>query len=573
MRDTEPVVVVGAGPTGLLLAAELARHGAPVRIVDRRDGDCRESRALGVQARTLEMLDSLGLAGEFVARDARVRGFTMWDGRRRLARVEYSTLDTAFPFLLDIPQDETEAILRAHLARLGVEVEQGSEVLDLACADGHVALTARGLDEQTLTIRASYVVGCDGAHSTIRRLVGLPFDGHGYAHEWLLADVALDRDRSPDDVHIVFHASGRATVCMPLPGGRWRVILYFAGRWDAARPPALAEVAALVEERVPGPVAVSDPTWLATFQTHRRSAPAYRRGRVLLAGDAVHIHSPAGGQGMNTGLLDAHNLGWKLAAVLTSGASEALLHSYHAERAPIARDVLAPTHRLVQLTALSAPWQRAARGALVPLLAGLPPVRRQMARRISQLYAGYRTSPLCVGAVRSRHGRVRPGDRAPDAGRLVVAGRPARLHELLRGQGHVLLVVGVGAEDDAGALLCRWGGQVRRVGIDAAMDADCEVRRRFGPPALHLVRPDGHLAASGREAIEAYLGLVYGSAVQPVQAGVTSASLYELEREGTVLVRPDGHVAGRTQHASDDPPGVLRQVLGTILSGGRDRDA
>jgi len=354
------------------------------------------------------------------------------------------------------------------------------------------------------------VAGCDGAHSTVRRQAGVPFEGHGYGDDWLLADVALDWDRPPDDVHIFFHPGGRAAVCMPMRGGRWRVILYFAGRRDHAGEPSLAEVAELVAERIAGRVAVSDPTWLASFRTHRRSAPAYRRGRVLLAGDAVHIHSPAGGQGMNTGLLDAQNLGWKLAAVAAGRAPEGLLDSYQAERAPVARDVLALSHRLVRLSALSAPWQRAARAAVLPLAARVPGLRGRMARRVSQLYVSYRRSPLTAGEG-PRGQRVRPGDRAPDAGGLCFRGHTVRLHELLfREPGHALLVLDGGAGDRLATLPDVYGRPVRVVaiavsgedaGLGAAVDVSGEVRRAYGSGGVYLVRPDGYVAASGWDAV------------------------------------------------------------------------
>jgi 2-polyprenyl-6-methoxyphenol hydroxylase-like FAD-dependent oxidoreductase len=509
---SEPILVVGAGPTGLLLAAELARHGAPVRIVDRREGGCRESRALGVQAGALAMLDRVGLAEEFIARGQRVRGFSMWDGRRRLVRVDYGVLDCAHPFLLDIPQDETEAILRDHLARLGVAVEGSTEVTGLTVCPDAVEVTARRPDGVREAIRASYVVGCDGAHSTVRRELAVPFDGAAYAGDWLLADVAIDWDRSPDDVHIFLNAEGRAAVLMPMRGGRWRAILYFAGEGGAeAGPPALEEVAGLLARRVPGPLSVSDPSWLARFRTHRRSAPMHRRGRVLLAGDAVHIHSPAGGQGMNTGLLDAHNLGWKLAAVAAGRAPDRLLDSYEAERAPVARQVLGLTHGLVRLSSMTAPWQRAARAAALPLAARMPGVRSRAALRMSQLSVHYRSGPLTADAGRGVGGGPLAGDRAPDAAGLVHRGRPARLHELLRDPRHTCLLMGGAGScprpDVAGVrwLVLASPGDTSSDGPDVAVDARGEARRRYGTGRAYLVRPDGYVAARGREAIEAYL--------------------------------------------------------------------
>jgi 2-polyprenyl-6-methoxyphenol hydroxylase-like FAD-dependent oxidoreductase len=514
MSDKQ-VLVVGAGPTGLLLAGQLARHGTGVRIVDRQTTGCQESRALAIHARTLELLDRIGLAEEFVARGKRVRAFSLWDGRRRLARIDFGALDSAFPFLLDLPQHDTEMILRSHLARLGISVEQGTEVTTLVQRPESVQVTTCSADGCGQTSHVPYVVGCDGAHSTVRRELGMPFEGHGYGQDWLLADVALDWDRSDDEVHVLFNPHGRATVFMPMRDGRWRLILYFADDRPEGAAPTLDEVAELVARRMPGRITVSDASWLAAFRTHRRSAPGYRRGRVLLAGDAVHIHSPAGGQGMNTGLLDADNLAWKLAAVLTDGAPERLLDTYEAERRPVAHGVLGLSHKLVRLSSLTSPWQRALRDAALPLGSRLPRAAARAAGRISQLSVHYRGSPLTEPPRRRPATALRPGDRAPDA-RLRVGGTRLRLHELLRGPHHTLLLLlpDAASADPIVRRLDR--GALRVVLLTPGDDPDDEVRARYGDRhALHLIRPDGYLAASGLGAIESYLDRVFGAAASP----------------------------------------------------------
>lgn len=248
---TEQVLVVGAGPTGLLLAAELARADVAVRIVDQRAEATKESRALALHARALEMLDGLGLAETFIAHGLPVPAFCLWDGNRRLARIDFGVLESPYPFLLDIPQDETERLLREHLSQLGIEVEQSTEVTDLALGPDGVHVTTRS-GPSTATCRAPYVVGCDGAHSTVRQRLGMSFDGDSYPHIWMLADVALDWDRPAGEVHVVFNAAGQATVFMPMRDERWRVILYFAGAGDRGRtPPTLHDVAELLAQRVP----------------------------------------------------------------------------------------------------------------------------------------------------------------------------------------------------------------------------------------------------------------------------------------------------------------------------------
>ncbi len=203
------------------------------------------------------------------------------------------------------------------------------------------------------------MVGCDGAHSAVRRELGLTFHGHPYPQDWLLADVLMDWDLREDSMHAFFRPDGLPVIFFPMQGHRWRLTLPFAGdRGDRHRQaPTLAEIQELTDQRAPHPVAVSDPTWLANFRCHRRSANAYRRGRVLLAGDAVHIHSPAGGQGLNAGITDAHNLGWKLALVAAGVAPDTLLDSYGTERRPVADQILTLTHALVHYGSMSHPGQ------------------------------------------------------------------------------------------------------------------------------------------------------------------------------------------------------------------------
>ena len=232
------------------------------------------------------------------------------------------------------------------------------------------------------------MAGCDGAHSRVRRELGLTFHGHPYPQDWLLADVLLDWDLREDATHAFFRPDGLPVIFFPMRGHRWRLTLPFAGD-RAAQAPTLAEIQHLTDQRAPRPVTVSDPTWLANFRCHRRSASAYRRGRVLLAGDAVHIHTPAGGQGLNTGMLDAHNLGWKLALVASGRAPDALLDTYGTERRPVAEKVLELTHVLIRYGTMSHPVKRRVRDIVVPALGRTPVIQRRAARRISQIYVSY----------------------------------------------------------------------------------------------------------------------------------------------------------------------------------------
>jgi FAD binding domain len=306
---------------------------------------------------------------------------------------------------------------------------------------GGVPLEVIESDGRTRTISAGYLVGCDGAHSRVRHELGLEFRGHPYPQDWLLADVSLDWARPENEVHAFFRGDGGPLVAFPMRGHRWRLVLPLAG--DRARgAPDLAEVQRLADERAPEPITVSDPTWLASFRCHRRSADAYRRGHVLLAGDAVHIHTPAGGQGMNTGITDAHNLGWKLALVVSGRAPAPLLDTYGRERQPVAAQVVSLTHNLVRYGSLTNPVQRALRDAIVPVAFRVGPVHRRAVRRWTQVNVGYPARRL------TWPGWVRPGRRVPDL-EVHTPDGSSRLLAVLRGGRHVMLVTGA---DPAGAV-------------------------------------------------------------------------------------------------------------------------
>ena len=503
MTNDCQVLIVGAGPTGLVLACELLARGIRARIIDKGDGAALETRALGIHARTLEVFDMMGLAGRFVGHGQVVRRFHMYTDGKTLVRLELGRNGSAFGFMLDVPQDVTETLLRQRFTELGGRVEQGIELSGLSADSGGVTATVCELGGVVRAVTADYLVGADGAHSRVRSELGLEFRGHPYTQDWLLADVHLDWDRPEDEMHAFFRRDGRPLICMPMREHRWRVILPFAGERDR-RAPALEEIQRLVGERAPEPVPVSDPSWLATFRCQRRSTHVYRQGRVLLAGDAVHIHSPAGGQGMNTGIMDAHNLGWKLALVASGRSPEGLLDTYGAERDPVAANVLTLTHALVRLGTVNRPVPRAARNAIIPAAGRLATLQRRAVRRISHIHVSYAASPL-TRPDRS-HGGVRPGQRVPDL-EVIGDGRTTRLYEVLRHGRHVLLMQAPSPGRGLPAGLDAWRDQ-----IEVA-----EVADGLRPAGnIYLVRPDGYVAARGSVASPGrlldYLRQLFGDA-------------------------------------------------------------
>ena len=376
MTDTD-VLVVGAGPTGLTLAASLLRRDAGVIVVDRLTAGANTSRAAAVNARTLEVLEDVDVSSRMVKSGLIAPRFTMRQGARTLISIDFSVLPTKYPYTLMISQATTEALLVERLAELGGEVLRPKALTRLSQDRDGVTATFDDGD----TIRARFVVGCDGAHSTVRDQAGIGFAGGEYAESFMLADVRLSGE-APDDEVILFYAVNGLNVLAPLPGGIHRVVAPSA---HAPEVPSAGFVQDMMDTRGfgPGRSVVTELVWGSRFRIHHRVADTYRAGRLLLAGDAAHVHSPAGGQGMNLGIQDAIVLADALGDEL-SGGPGAALDAYSASRRPVAQEVLATTGRLTRLATLPKAV-RPARNGLMRLAAQIPAVRSQLAWRLSGL--------------------------------------------------------------------------------------------------------------------------------------------------------------------------------------------
>lgn len=518
LPEIPPVLIVGAGPTGLAAAMSLARAGVPVRIIDKAEQPAPYSRAIGIQARTLELLEQHRVVEPFLASGHRAHAATLHADGRVIARLDFDPLQTRYPYLLFLDQRVTEQLLAEHLAGLGVTVERGRRLLACDAGGASLDVTIGNACGEEAHLAPSYLIAADGAHSTVRHLLGVGFTGRPFEQTFLLADLDAFPDWPDDEVHLFSTPDGVAGL-FPMGNGRYRLVADRPaenGALSGAQGPSLAQCEEIVRARVGASLMLSDLTWSSYFHLHSRMVENLRHGRVFFAGDAAHVHSPAGAQGMNTGIQEAFNLGWKLARALRAGAPERLLDTYHAERHPIERDVLRQTNFVTQVVEAESGPMKLLRDHLVPLLSSFEPLRDAVRQTVSELGVQYRKSPLTLE--RMLDGGPRAGERAPDAlvhvidGPLGQATGVARLFDLHDPASFTLLLLDEPAHSEqppateegqrlAQALERIMPGVIRVWRItDAEGDGAAGLAAAYGRsrPAFYLLRPDGYIAARGR---------------------------------------------------------------------------
>jgi 2-polyprenyl-6-methoxyphenol hydroxylase-like FAD-dependent oxidoreductase len=528
------VLIAGAGPTGLALACHLLRLGVHVRVVDKAAGRSVTSKAIGLQYRVSEILALMGVADRFLAVSGTPTNVNMYVGGRRLVTLRFtgfcrqSGQEAFSPRALMIPQSETERLLGELLRERGGQIEWGVEFIDFEQDDRQVVGRLRHADGPEEQTACDYLVSCEGAHSTIRKQAGLTFTGKTYPLAFLMADVQADWDLDHDENHVWFHPEG-SFAALPLPRPRtWRMFIELTSqRQELPEHITLDIVRRIMAERIGDTgTTLSNPTWISEFRINCRLVDQYRLGRVLLAGDAAHIHSPTGGQGITTGIQDATNLAWKLGRVLR-GAPERLLDTYQEERRPKAQEVLRETDRTTTVMFAPTTATRLLRDYLVLPVLRNGWVQRRMFAKLSQLHVNYRGCRLSRDEDRRwpPASRLKAGDRAPDvAGDRADDGRRTTLFELLHPLRPVVLLGAeippeqaerllpwldaleidgyvVAAADDA-----RWTGHRR-----ALLDRHGDLRGIYGMQGrrLCLLRPDGHLGLVQRnldeESLRRYL--------------------------------------------------------------------
>ena len=409
----EPILVVGAGPVGLSMAVALKSMDVPVRIVDRNEGPTVLSKALVIWARTLEVLDGTCDASKFVDAGIPVAGASIHRPQGLLADVDLDGVESRFGPGILLPQSVTEKILLERLAELGVTVERRTELVSFVDEGDHVRAVLRDSSGEETEVTTPWLLGCDGAHSTVRHGNDLDFSGGEVPDPFVLGDVHVEGDLPGNRVSVFFHPSG-IMAFFPMIGGRFRLIANTPGRAGDDTETTIDELQALVDERIASSLRLDDPDWLGVFRIRERVLEDYRAGRCLLAGDAAHVHSPVGGQGMNTGIQDAMNLAWKLAMFQRGLAGDDLIRSYSTERSEIGHKVVAATTRATEIATTDNALLQGLRNAAVRFGTGLSAVRDKLTRSLSMVDVNYRrTGYRGHEAIHRRHASMHVGDRFP----------------------------------------------------------------------------------------------------------------------------------------------------------------
>ena len=500
---TTDVLIVGAGPTGLMLANQLGRRGIRATIIDRHSGPAMQTRAMAVQARTLEIYAKLGIADRAVALGNPSVGINMWTRGKRRARIPLQDMGkdlSPFPYVLMLGQDDNERIMGDHLRHWDMAVRWNTELIALEQSASHVTATIKDPDGSTRQITATYVAGCDGGRSAVREMNGIGFPGAPYEHVFYVADTEATGSMVPNELNVFLWRNG-FHLLFPMRGrDRWRVIGILPADLQGKSDLRFDDVIPTLRRAGGTDLSFAACDWFSTYRIHHRCTERFRDRRCFLLGDAAHVHSPAGGQGMNTGLQDAYNLGWKLALVLSGRADDALLDSYEAERMPVAHRLLATTDQAFRVVVSDSWLAGLLRTRVLPKVAAFAMksqrVRKAAYQTVSQLGIQYRNSPLSRTLAASSGDAPQAGDRFPW---LRVSLRPnwpvVDIFDELDDTRFNLIVIGQAAPA-AESLGC--GDMLRVHSIPAdETNARALAAVSIAAPSYYLVRPDGYIGLAG----------------------------------------------------------------------------
>jgi 2-polyprenyl-6-methoxyphenol hydroxylase-like FAD-dependent oxidoreductase len=547
-----PVLIVGAGPTGLTLAIELARRGIAFRLIDREAEPPATSRAIGTQPRTVEVFRLMGIPVAALEPAVRPRALRFAERDRTLARIDFAARPAgSAPGLLVMDESDTERVLARRLEQLGERVERGVALRGFRVEENRVVATLDGPVGESI-VTGTFLVGADGAHSLVRREAGIAFSGSAYPERFILADLDLDWALPHDEGHVWIGDDG-LVAAVPLPGPRrYRLIVPLppgeAVADDTSEEDLAGRAETLLRQRTGVALRrIGEPIWASAFRIARRQAARYRQGPIFLAGDAAHVHSPVGGQGMNTGIQDAFNLGWKLALAVRGEAAPGLLDTYQEERYPVGQAVLRGTDLGTRLVLARNPVARAFRERVIPVAAGLAPVRDRLLAAISQLAVNYRDSPVSVDADANTRDEARGWFRRPPAG-LQAGDRVSDIPLLDAGTGGAISLFDLIAQ---GWILLLFPGDDGGLDAIAMLESLAREAREMVGGAVHPYLVSS--VPTSHETVTAALVDPIGEASRAFGA-----------RDGLVaLVRPDGYLGYRGR---PDQPLELASYLARIFA-------
>ncbi len=513
-----PVLIVGAGPTGLMMAYELARHGIAFRIIDKKAEQTKNSNAAALQTRTLEIFKQIGIADEFFRVGQPCKSLHFYDRGKEFASAKLNDLNSIYHCILALPQAATEKILNKKLADLHHQVERSRELTEVKINLNDIEAVVRHEDGVVETIRCQWLLGCDGAHSTVREKCRFKFPGNDLPEQFVVADSVMDSFLRSDEIHI-FTAKGYMLGVFPLGEGRFRL----GGNMNLGYERKIYtenDIRDIVAERTYGQFNARTVSWISPFWIHSKMSEEMRRGNVFLLGDAAHIHSPLGGQGMNTGLQDAHNLAWKLALVVQGRADQRILDSYDDERLPIIKDVVDSTDRFTRILLIKNPVVSFFRKYAIKFMLSIPAVNRYITRRLTQLNIRYQQSSFISYQSKLANVEPRSGERAPD----VKFNADNHFYDYLNDNNH--------------HLICFTGDRDIFKVVDQCKQI---VSSLLGPYKdllkLHLVTP--HL-------IDEPIEQIFDEANVMHQA-------YNIKDPTLVLIRPDGYICLKSDNFDPEP--------------------
>lgn len=526
-KKATPILVIGGCTTGLTMACELARNGVDVRIIDKSEGIDPHCRANFIHSRTLEVFQDFGVIDEVLADGWKMLGGCLYANGHRFLHSRYHGVDSPFPWGVALPQWRTQEILESLLNSMGVQVERQTELVSMTSHAQGVQATLKHFASRQEVIDTPWLIGCDGAHSTVRHLNQEHFPGEANPHQYVLADVVIDAPIDHQEWHGFFTEQG-ALYFFLISEQRFLVVANLAEQHHVkTSAPTLDEIQELVTARCPFRVQISDPRWLTYFNINYRLARHYRHNRTFLAGDAAHIHSTIGGHGMNSGIQDAYNLAWKLSHVMHGYAPESLLESYEIERRSVAENLVKSNKKLTEGHENFAHLSSVERQIFCAKMIVPEPELIRMARHEEELDLDYRTSPICLECGDNFVAGPHAGAQALDLESLLVNERTMSLFELLRGPQYTLLIF-VGSTEQSQAAMINLLDLVQvtlnsysdflnvylvtsnsdnefasqHSNIPAIHDPELKLHCRYGAESdcLYLIRPDGYIAYRSRPA-------------------------------------------------------------------------